>query len=321
MNYSLDPSPSDLEDDSIYIDVQQGGDRLDRWLSDHLPEFSRARLQKLIEQGQVWVNDAPCTSKKQAVQAGDRITVTIPEVEPLDLSPEAIPLDILYEDEHLIILNKAAGMVVHPAPGHPRGTLVNALLAHCPNLPGIGGVQRPGIVHRLDKDTTGAIAVAKTDLALQHLQAQFKTKTARREYLAVVHGSPSAEQGTVDQPIGRNVSDRHKMGIVPEDRGGRRAVTHWSVVERLGNYSLLQFQLETGRTHQIRVHAAFLGYPVVGDPVYSSNRSIGVKLSGQALHAERLRLQHPVTQEWIEAIAPLPQSLITLIEVLRRRQP
>ncbi|MGB3516198.1 MAG: RluA family pseudouridine synthase, partial [Elainellaceae cyanobacterium] len=192
---------------------------------------------------------------------------------------------------------------------------------HCPNLPGIGGVQRPGIVHRLDKDTTGAIAVAKTDLALQHLQAQFKTKTARREYLAVVHGSPSAEQGTVDQPIGRNVSDRHKMGIVPEDRGGRRAVTHWSVVERLGNYSLLQFQLETGRTHQIRVHAAFLGYPVVGDPVYSSNRSIGVKLSGQALHAERLRLQHPVTQEWIEAIAPLPQSLITLIEVLRRRQP
>lgn len=304
----------------MYIDVQQGGDRLDRWLSDHLPEFSRARLQKLIEQGQVWVNDAPCTSKKQAVQAGDRITVTIPEVEPLDLSPEAIPLDILYEDEHLIILNKAAGMVVHPAPGHPRGTLVNALLAHCPNLPGIGGVQRPGIVHRLDKDTTGAIAVAKTDLALQHLQAQFKTKTARREYLAVVHGSPSAEQGTVDQPIGRNVSDRHKMGIVPEDRGGRRAVTHWSVVERLGNYSLLQFQLETGRTHQIRVHAAFLGYPVVGDPVYSSNRSIGVKLSGQALHAERLRLQHPVTQEWIEAIAPLPQSLITLIEVLRRRQ-
>ncbi|HEY9815718.1 MAG TPA: RluA family pseudouridine synthase [Candidatus Obscuribacterales bacterium] len=321
MNYSLDPSPSDLEDDSICLDVQQGGDRLDRWLSDHLPEFSRARLQKLIEQGQVWVNDAPCSSKKQAVQAGDRITVTIPEVEPLDLSPEAIPLDILYEDEHLIILNKAAGMVVHPAPGHPRGTLVNALLAHCPNLPGIGGVQRPGIVHRLDKDTTGAIAVAKTDFALQHLQAQFKTKTARRDYLAVVHGSPSADQGTVDQPIGRNVSDRHKMGIVPEDRGGRRAVTHWSVVERLGNYSLLQFQLETGRTHQIRVHAAFLGYPVVGDPVYSSNRSIGVKLSGQALHAERLRLQHPMTHEWIEAIAPLPQSLITLIEVLRRRQP
>ncbi|TVQ17339.1 MAG: RluA family pseudouridine synthase [Leptolyngbya sp. DLM2.Bin15] len=303
------------------FDVQQGGDRLDRWLSDHLPEFSRARLQKLIEQGQVWVNDDPCSSKKQAVQAGDRITLTIPEVEPLDLTPEAIPLDILYEDEHLIILNKAAGMVVHPAPGHPRGTLVNALLAHCPNLPGIGGVQRPGIVHRLDKDTTGAIAVAKTDLALQHLQAQFKTKTARREYLAVVHGSPSADQGTVDQPIGRNASDRHKMGIVPEERGGRRAVTHWSVVERLGNYSLLQFQLETGRTHQIRVHAAFLGYPVVGDPVYSSNRPIGVKLSGQALHAERLRLQHPVTQEWIEAIAPLPQSLITLIEVLRRRQP
>lgn len=320
MNYSLDPSPSDLEDDSICLDVQQGGDRLDRWLSEHLPEFSRARLQKLIEQGQVWVNDAPC-SKKQSVQAGDRITLTIPEVEPLDLSPEAIPLDILYEDQHLIILNKAAGMVVHPAPGHPKGTLVNALLAHCPNLPGIGGVQRPGIVHRLDKDTTGAIAVAKTDLALQHLQTQFKTKTARREYLAVVHGSPSADQGTVDQPIGRNVSDRHKMGIVSEDRGGRRAVTHWSVVERLGNYSLLQFQLETGRTHQIRVHAAFLGYPVVGDPVYSSNRSIGVKLSGQALHAERLRLQHPVTQEWIEAIAPLPQSLITLIEVLRRRQP
>jgi 23S rRNA pseudouridine1911/1915/1917 synthase len=313
-------SSLELEEDSFEWTVAQGGDRLDRWLAEQVPDLSRARLQKLIDQGQVWVNDQPCVAKKYSVQGGDRITLTLPPVEPLDLIPEEIPLDILYEDDHLIIINKAAGMVVHPAPGHGRGTLVNALLAHCPNLPGIGGVQRPGIVHRLDKDTTGAIAVAKTDLALQHLQAQFKTKTARRDYVAVVHGSPRGEQGTVDQPIGRNPSDRQKMGIVPEERGGRQAVTHWSVVERLGNYTVMQFQLDTGRTHQIRVHAAFMGHPVVGDPVYSSNRSVGVKLSGQALHAERLRLQHPVSQDWIEAIAPWPMALLRLVDVLRRRQ-
>jgi 23S rRNA pseudouridine1911/1915/1917 synthase len=214
--------------------------------------------------------------------------------------------------------------VVHPAPGHEGGTLVNALLAHCGDqlggdqLAGIGGVQRPGIVHRLDKDTSGAIAIAKTDQAHQHLQAQFKVKTAGREYLAIVYGAPQP-QGTIDAPIARHPSDRKRMAIVPEDQGGRRAVTHWQVEERLGNYSLVRFQLETGRTHQIRVHSAHLGHPVVGDPVYSLGRSVGVNLPGQVLHAWKLRLIHPVSGEWIEAIAPVPPVFTKLLEVLRQR--
>ena len=295
-------------------------ERIDRYLADRLPNLSRSRIQKLIEQGQVQVNGQVCSSKKETVQQGDRISLFVPDAVPLDLQPEKIPLDILYEDDHLIILNKPIGLVVHPAPGHESSTLVNALLAHCgEQLAGIGGVQRPGIVHRLDKDTSGAIAIAKTDQAHQHLQAQFKAKTARRTYLAVVYGAPATEQGTVDAPIGRHLGDRKKMAVVPEEKGGRRAVTHWRVQERLGNYSLMQFELETGRTHQIRVHSAHIGHPVVGDPVYSSGRSVGVKLTGQALHAWKLRLQHPVTQDWIEAIAPLPAEFIKLLEVLRRR--
>ncbi|GAB4370132.1 MAG: RluA family pseudouridine synthase [Elainellaceae cyanobacterium] len=304
----------------IDLQVSETGIRLDRYLSEQLPELSRSRIQKLIEQGQVVLNDQVCTSKKTTVQQGDRLHLVIPEVEPLDLQPEAIPLDILYEDEQLIILNKPIGLVVHPAPGHEGGTLVNALLAHCGNnLAGIGGVQRPGIVHRLDKDTSGAIAIAKTDLAHQHLQAQFKAKTARRQYLAVVYGAPATASGTIDAPIGRHLIDRKKMAVIPEEKGGRRAVTHWFVEERLSNYTLIRFQLETGRTHQIRVHSAHIGHPVVGDPVYGSGRSVGVKLQGQALHAWKLTLQHPLTREWIEVTAPLPPELLTLLEVLRRR--
>ncbi len=303
----------------INLQVEEKADRIDRYLSQHLPDLSRSRIQQLIEQEQVQVNDKICTSKKITVQSGDRISITIPEAKPLDLQPEAIPLDVLYEDDSLIIINKPAGLVVHPAAGHESGTLVNALLAHCTNLAGIGGVQRPGIVHRLDKDTTGAIAIAKTDQAHQHLQAQLKAKTAKREYLGVVHGAPSAESGTIDQPIGRNPVDRKKMTILPVDKGGRTAITHWQVRERLGNYTLIYFQLETGRTHQIRVHSAHMGHSLVGDSVYGSGRSVGVNLPGQALHAWRLRLQHPVSGEWIEAIAPLPPAFITLLDVLRRR--
>jgi 23S rRNA pseudouridine1911/1915/1917 synthase len=303
----------------IDLQVQETAERLDRYLADQLPDLSRSRIQKLIDQGQVTVNGTVCDSKKATVQVGDRIHLAIPDAEPLDLQAEDIPLEILYEDASLLILNKPVGLVVHPAPGHEAGTLVNALLAHCPNLEGIGGVQRPGIVHRLDKDTSGAIAIAKTDQAHHHLQAQFKAKTARREYLAVVYGAPSAQSGTVDAPIGRHPVDRKRMAVVPEEKGGRRAVTHWQVKERLGNYTVMQFQLETGRTHQIRVHSAHMGHPVVGDPVYSGGRSLGVNLPGQALHAWKLRLQHPITGEWIEAIAPLPQPFMTLVEVLRRR--
>ncbi|KOP26632.1 pseudouridine synthase [Hapalosiphon sp. MRB220] len=303
----------------ISLQVEEPGERLDRYLTEQLTDLSRSRIQQLIEQGQVQLNSKICTSKKISVRLGDRITVTIPPIEPLELTAEDIPLDILYEDDHILILNKPAGLVVHPAPGHPDGTLVNAILAHCPNLPGIGGVQRPGIVHRLDKDTTGAIAIAKTELAHQHLQAQLKAKTAQREYLGVIHGVPKTESGTVDLPIGRHPVDRKKMAVVPIEKGGRPAVTHWRILERLGNYTLMHFQLETGRTHQIRVHSAHMGHPIVGDPVYSSGRSVGVNLPGQALHARRLRLQHPVSGEWIEATAPIPQILTTLLEVLRRR--
>ncbi|BBD61067.1 ribosomal large subunit pseudouridine synthase D [Nostoc sp. HK-01] len=301
------------------LQVSENSERLDRYLAEELPDISRSRIQQFIEQGNVQVNDKVCTSKKLNVKAGDRIILQIPEAQPLELQAEQIPLDILYEDDQLLILNKPAGLVVHPAPGHPDGTLVNALLAHCPNLPGIGGVQRPGIVHRLDKDTTGAIAIVKTDIAYQHLQAQLQAKTARREYLGVVYGAPKTESGKIDFPIGRHPQDRKKMAVVPVEEGGRAAVTHWQVLERLGNYTLIHFQLETGRTHQIRVHSAKIGHPIVGDPVYGSGRSVGVNLPGQALHAWRLKLQHPISEDWIEVTATPPATLTTLLEVLRRR--
>lgn len=304
---------------TINIQVPENSDRLDRYLSQNLSDLSRSRIQQLIEQGHVQVNDQICTSKKVNLKIGDRISLDIPAIAPLQLLAADIPLDILYEDEELIILNKPAGLVVHPAPGHPEGTLVNAILAHCPNLPGIGGIQRPGIVHRLDKDTTGAIAIAKTDLAYQHLQAQLQAKTARREYLGLVYGVPKTETGSIDLPIGRNPQDRKKMGIVSIEDGGRAAITHWQVQERLANYTLIHFQLETGRTHQIRVHSAKIGHPIVGDPLYSSAHSIGVNLPGQALHAWKLQLQHPVSGKLLQVTAPLPRSFTTLLEVLRRR--
>lgn len=309
----------------LQVEEDEAGERLDTYLADQLADLSRSRIQKLIGQEQVIINGTVCPSKKEIVQMGDRIHITIPNAEPLNIQPENIPLDVLYEDDDLLIINKPAGMVVHPSAGHFSGTLVNALLWHCrtesgeSTLSGIGGIQRPGIVHRLDKDTTGAIAVAKNDLAHSRLQQQFKEKTARREYLGVVYGAPKTERGTIDAPIGRHPIDRKKMAIVPAEKGGRHAVTHWQIKERLGNYTLMNFELETGRTHQIRVHTAHIGHPIVGDPDYGSGRSIGVNLPGQALHAWRLRLQHPVTDEWVEAIAPLPAHFSTLIEILRQR--
>lgn len=309
-----------LTDSPICLQAETRADRLDRFLADRIPELSRSRIQSLIESGHVTLNDRVCTSKKIAIQTGDRLQVSIPDPTPLEIKANPIPLDILYEDDAIVIINKPAGLVVHPAPGHADDTLVNALLAHCDTLAGIGGVQRPGIVHRLDKDTTGAIVVAKTDAALQHLQAQLKAKTARREYLGIVCGAPAAESGSIDKPIGRHPINRQKMAIVLEERGGRAAVTHWHIRERLGNYTLLQFQLETGRTHQIRVHTADMGLPIVGDPVYGSGRRIGVNLPGQALHAWKLTLQHPTSGEEIVATAPLPETFVKLLDVLRRRK-
>ncbi|MEB3340139.1 RluA family pseudouridine synthase [Okeania sp.] len=310
------------DESSIILEVNsenQISQRLDIWISQQIPELSRSHIQKLISQSNVKVNENICTSKKATVQKGDKIILTIPPPKPLEIEANDIPLNILYEDNDLLIINKPAGLVVHPAPGHSEGTLVNALLAHCDSLAGIGGVQRPGIVHRLDKDTTGAIMVAKTDQAYQHLQSQLQAKTAKREYLGVVYGSPKTDSGTIDLPIGRHRIDRKKMAVTPVERGGKVAVTHWQVKERLGNFSMMLFRLETGRTHQIRVHSAKIGYPIVGDTVYGKGRSVGVNLTGQALHAWRLELQHPVSGDLVEAIAPLPEDFLTLVEVLRRR--
>jgi len=303
---------------TLQLTVEQGGHRLDSWLAQQLPQLSRSRLQKLIEDQQVRVNEKTGCAKNHKLHNGDRLLITIPPPQPLDLVAEAIPLDILYEDECLIIINKPAGLVVHPSPGHPRGTLVNALLAHCPHLAGIGGVQRPGIVHRLDKDTTGALVVAKTELALHHLQAQLKAKTAQRLYWGIVHGNPPQDRGTIDLPLGRHLGDRLKMGIVPPEKGGRTARTHWQVKKRWGNYSWLEFTLETGRTHQIRVHAKELGHPLLGDRLYSNGHA-PVNLPGQALHAYRLTLIHPQSGEEIEVEAPPPPSFNKLVKFLAQK--
>jgi 23S rRNA pseudouridine1911/1915/1917 synthase len=292
--------------------------RLDLWLTAQLPDFSRSRCQKLIAQGHIRVGEGICTDKQYRLKVGDRVWIAIPSPEVLDLVPESIPLDILYEDDQLAIVNKPAGMVVHPSAGHSTSTLVHALLAHCP-LSSIGGTQRPGIVHRLDKDTSGAIAIAKTDFAHQHLQQQLQAKTARREYLGVVYGTPKVDNGTIDLPIGRHPVDRQKNAILSIDRGGKAAVTHWQIEERLRSFSLLRFRLETGRTHQIRVHTTQMGHPIVGDPVYGTGRSIGVKLPGQALHAWQLQLVHPITAEIISVTAPIPSYFLTLLQVLRNR--
>lgn len=308
-----------MKPELVELQVTNQSDRLDRWLATQLSDISRSRLQRMIDQGLVSLNGQVITAKKTHLKPGDRLTVKIPLPKSLDLQPEAIPLDILYEDQHLIIVNKPAGLVVHPAPGHEHGTLVNALLYHCQDLSGIGDVQRPGIVHRLDKDTTGAIVIAKTDLAYQQLQAQIQAKTARREYLGVVFGAPKASSGVVDRPIGRHPVERQKMAIVSPEKGGRNAVTHWQVQERFGNYTLMHFCLETGRTHQIRVHSSNMGHPLVGDTVYGSGRSVGVKLTGQALHAWKLTLVHPVTRQVIQAIAPLPPDFQKLLNFLQQR--
>ncbi len=319
LNVDLDVPTEERESIELIVEIDDRVDlRLDVWLAGQLPEFSRSRLQKLIAQGQIQLGEAICTDKKYRLKSGDRVRVFIPSPDVLDLVPEPIPLDILYEDEHLLIINKPAGMVVHPSAGHDTGTLVHALLAHCP-LSSIGGVQRPGIVHRLDKDTSGAIAVAKTDFAHQHLQQQLQAKTARREYLGVVYGTPKTDSGTIDLPIGRHPIDRQKNAIVSIDKGGRSAVTHWQIEERLRSFTLLRFRLETGRTHQIRVHATQMGHPIVGDPVYGSGRSIGVNLPGQALHAWKLQLIHPHTGELVSVTAPIPVYFQTLLQVLRNR--
>ena len=293
--------------------------RLDRWLVAQRPEQSRARIQKFIDAGYVRVNGVTGRAKTP-LRSGDEVQLWMPPPEPLPyLQAQAMALDVLFEDQHLIVLNKPAGLTVHPAPGNKDGTLVNGLLHHCPDLPGIGGEMRPGIVHRLDKDTTGCIVVAKSQEALVKLQVQIQKRIASRQYLAVVHGAPKADEGTVIGAIGRHPSDRKKYAVVNE--GGRHACTHWKLMERLGDYSLLRFKLDTGRTHQIRVHCAHLGHPIVGDVTYSRCRKLPIDLAGQALHAVQLGLNHPISGERLVFEAPLPEPFERLLMVLRARLP
>ena len=297
------------------------GSRLDVYIST-VCELSRSAAARLIESGEVVVNGRP-SQKKYAVKEGDEITVTLPEPEEYEAVAEDIPLDVVYEDSDIIVINKPEGMVVHPAPGNYTGTLVNALLYHCrDSLSGIGGVMRPGIVHRIDKDTSGLLVVAKNDAAHAALSAELSYHGIEREYHALVRGGFKTESGTVDLPIGRHPVDRKKMAVLPSDPTARNAVTHYEVVEQFGQVSYLRLRLETGRTHQIRVHMAHLGHALLGDEVYATNKIRFEKLHasllhGQALHAARLELTHPRTKERMSFEAPLPQNFAELLRILR----
>ncbi|WP_339296656.1 RluA family pseudouridine synthase [Paenibacillus sp. FSL W7-1279] len=297
------------------VDAESAKTRIDKYITESLGEdVSRSQVQLWITDGHVFVNEGPVKSNYKVSQ-GDRILLKIPEPSAVEIIPEDIPLEIAYEDADVIVVNKPRGMVVHPAPGHSSGTLVNALMFHCNDLSGINGELRPGIVHRIDKDTTGLIMAAKNDKAHASLAAQLKDHSVNRRYLALVHGNISHDQGTIDAPIGRDAQDRKLYTVT--DRNSKHAVTHFTVVERFGDYSLLELKLETGRTHQIRVHMKYIGHPLVGDPVYGKSK--GIKLNGQALHAAILGFVHPSTGEYMEFSAPMPDDMEELLTILRGR--
>ncbi|MBR2765005.1 MAG: RluA family pseudouridine synthase [Blautia sp.] len=303
-----------MEEELIFLAEQESdGSRIDRFLALSEPEHSRSFYQKLIEDGMVCVDDKPVRANYR-VKPGDRIRVLCPEPEPLNVEPEDIPLDILYEDEDLMVVNKPRGMVVHPAAGHYSGTLVNAVLFHCRgSLSGINGILRPGIVHRIDKDTSGALLICKTDAAHRALADQLKVHSITRRYRAVAAGRFPQMEGTVDAPIGRHPTDRKKMAINP--RTGKNAVTHYRVLSQFEKAAYLECTLETGRTHQIRVHMASIGHPLLGDPVYGSGKD-PYHLNGQALHAMVLGFIHPTSGEYMEFTAPLPEYFTGLLDRL-----
>lgn len=294
------------------------GERIDKFLSCRLEEVSRSYIQKLIKEGHVSVNGKPVKANYK-LGADDEICFEIPEAKEPDILPEDIPLDILYEDQDILVVNKPKGMVVHPAAGHYSGTLVNALMYHCKDsLSGINGVMRPGIVHRIDMDTTGSLLVCKNDEAHRILAEQLKEHTIRREYHAIVYGNLKDDAGTIDAPIGRHPVDRKKMSI--NHKNGKRAVTHYEVLERFGNFTYIRCRLETGRTHQIRVHMASLHHPLLGDEVYGpSSKPPFSGLKGQVLHAKILGIHHPSTGEYMEFDAPLPEYFVDLLQKLRRK--
>lgn len=284
--------------------------RLDKVIAENVADLTRSQVQSLIKKGQILVNDAPTTNRYQ-VKPNDQVIIKLPDPVAIDVQPEKMDLDIVYEDDDVIVVNKPQGMVVHPAPGHDHGTLVNGLLAHTP-LATINGELRPGIVHRIDKDTSGLLMVAKNDQALVSLSRQLKDKTNQRKYWAIVHGNIKEDTGTINAPIGRSKKDRKKMAINEE---GRPAVTHFKVLERFGEYTLIECQLETGRTHQIRVHLKYIGHPVAGDPLYGPRKTL--KGKGQFLHAKLLGFKHPRTGEEMVFEADPPAIFQTTLKKLR----
>ncbi len=305
----------DILDDAeeFYFESDASNKRIDKFLSETMPELSRSFIQKLVKDGNVKVCGKIVKSNYKPA-SGDEIRVVIPKPENPDIIPENIPLDILYEDSEILIVNKPKGMVVHPAPGHYTGTLVNAVMFHCKdNLSGINGITRPGIVHRIDMDTTGSLVICKTDHAHQNLANQLKKHDITRKYHAIVHGNLKEDEGTVNAPIGRHPQDRKKMST--KSRHGREAVTHYKVLKRFGNYTYIECQLETGRTHQIRVHMASIGHPILGDSVYGPAKC-PFKLQGQTLHAKILGFVHPSTGEYVEFDAPLPTYFEELLHKL-----
>ena len=301
----------------VVFTAEEKGQRLDVFVVERFPELSRSHVQKLIEQGNVLV-DGTVRKANYKLRGGEAVQVTVPQAEPISVEPEDIPLDILYEDKDIIVVNKARGMVVHPASGVYSGTLVNALLYHCQDLSGINGEIRPGIVHRLDKDTSGVMVCAKNDTAHLDLAEQIRTKTAHRTYWAIVHGNIKEEAGIIKGDIGRHPTDRKKMAIVREN--GKPAVTHFKVLERFGEYTLVECQLETGRTHQIRVHMTSIGHPLINDPKYGPKKSSPFAINGQALHSLQLTLTHPVTKEEMTFTAPLPTDMEKILTGLRNKR-
>ena len=288
--------------------------RLDAFLASSLDGLTRSQATRLIESGEVAVNGR-AVSKSYKLAGGEDIAVTLPEPEPVEAVPQDIPLDVVYEDADVIVVNKPSGMVVHPAPGHPDGTLVNALLYHCAGtLSGVGGALRPGIVHRIDRDTSGLIIAAKNDAAHQYLSAQLADHTLARTYECIVVGALREDRGTVDAPIARHPTDRKRMAVVA---GGREAVTHWEVITRYPGYTHVRCRLETGRTHQIRVHMAYIGHPILGDTVYGAKKEVP-GLTGQCLHAVGLRFLHPRTHEVMELSCPLPDEFTRMLQKIRK---
>ena len=288
--------------------------RLDAFLASSLDGLTRSQATRLIESGEVAVNGR-AVSKSYKLAGGEDIAVALPEPEPVEAVPQDIPLDVVYEDADVIVVNKPSGMVVHPAPGHPDGTLVNALLYHCAGtLSGIGGALRPGIVHRIDRDTSGLIIAAKNDAAHQYLSAQLADHTLARTYECIVVGALREDRGTVDAPIARHPTDRKRMAVVA---GGREAVTHWEVIARYPGYTHVRCRLETGRTHQIRVHMAYIGHPILGDTVYGAKKEVP-GLTGQCLHAVGLRFLHPRTHEVVELSCPLPEEFTRMLQKIRK---